>query len=507
ADLPTLARNIVHTLLREFEQSNCSLLLVNKETRELERIAVVGPYAEKVSQAQLSLDKPGLVAKSIRSGRVLNVADVTADPDYVPNWEAARSELVIPLKIGEDVIGALDVQSPEPGAFHANDERLMTIFSERAAFGLERTRLHEQTRRQLGRLESLRMIDLAISNSLDLRVSLNIVLEQVILQLDVDAASVLLFKPGLARLEYYAGRGFRTHEIETTSLRIGEGLAGRAAMEKQVVHAADLSDDGSEFLRREMLRREEFVSYFAVPLIAKGEVKGVLEIFHRKPIRADMDWLNFLDALGWQTAIAVDNALLFEGIQRSNFDLAMAYDETIEGWSMALDLRDKETEGHTQRVTEMTIQLAEAMGFRGPDLVHIRRGALLHDIGKMGVPDHILLKPDALTPEEWVIMKRHTEFAFDMLHPIAYLRPALHIPYCHHEKWDGTGYPRGLAGIQIPLEARLFAIVDVWDAITSDRPYRKKWSKRKALKFIRDQSGKHFDPQVVEKFLEEIIGK
>jgi putative nucleotidyltransferase with HDIG domain len=220
-----------------------------------------------------------------------------------------------------------------------------------------------------------------------------------------------------------------------------------------------------------------------------------------------MEWLNFLDALGWQTAIAVDNALLFEGIQRSNFELAMAYDETIEGWSRALDLRDKETEGHTQRVTETTLKLAEAMGFHGSDLVQIRRGALLHDIGKLGVPDHILLKPAALTEAEWVSMKRHPQFAYEMLQPIAYLRDALNIPYCHHERWDGGGYPRGLLGTQIPLEARLFAIVDVWDAITSDRPYRKKWPKRKALQYIREQSGKQFDPRVVEVFLREIAGK
>jgi len=240
-------------------------------------------------------------------------------------------------------------------------------------------------------------------------------------------------------------------------------------------------------------------------LVAKGEVEGVLEIFNRSIVHVDMEWLDFLDSLSWQTAIAVDNALLFERIQRSNFDLALAYDATIEGWSRALDLRDKETEGHTQRVTEMTLKLAQAMGFLELDLVHIRRGALLHDIGKMGVPDNILFKPDQLTEHEWKIMKQHPQLAYELLQPIPYLQSALEIPHCHHEKWDGTGYPRGLSGSQIPLQARLFAIVDVWDAITSDRPYRKKWTKKKALKHIREESGKHFDPNVVEIFLREII--
>jgi putative nucleotidyltransferase with HDIG domain len=243
------------------------------------------------------------------------------------------------------------------------------------------------------------------------------------------------------------------------------------------------------------------VAYYGVPLIAKGQVKGVLEVFHRAPLDTGLDWVNFLETLAGQAAIAVDNTQLFDTLQRSNADLTVAYDATIEGWSAALDLRDRETEGHSQRVTEMTMQVARSLGIGEAELVHVRRGALLHDIGKMGVPDSILLKPDKLSDEEWVIMRRHPQFAFDMLSPIAYLRPALDIPYCHHEKWDGTGYPRGLKGEQIPLAARLFAVVDVWDALQSDRPYRKAWPEEKALEHIKAGSGTHFDPEVVKVFL------
>jgi len=505
ADMPSLAQMIVKTVLQEFEQSNCSLLLVNRETRELDRLAVEGAYAEQVRSAKLSLDGPGLAPKAIRTGQVINAHDVSIETDYIPNWNAARSELVIPLKIGDDVIGALDVQSPELDAFHEDDERLMTVFADRAALSMERTRLHEQSMQQIERLEGLRTIDLAISSSLDLRVSLSIVLEQVVKQLGVDAASVLLWKSEYGRLEFAAGRGFRTRTIEFSSIRPGEGHAGHAALDRRIVQVEDLTLQPQKFMRRELLASEEFISYFGVPLIAKGELKGVLEIFNRSALHVDMEWLDFLESLGWQTAIAVDNALLFEGIQRSNIELAMAYDATIEGWSKALDLRDRETEGHTQRVTEMTLRLAPLAGFREADLIHIRRGALLHDIGKMGVPDHILLKPASLTPEEEAIMRQHPQFAYDMLQPINYLRDALWIPYSHHEKWDGTGYPRGLSGTQIPLAARLFAIVDTWDAITSDRPYRKKWSKSKAIKYIREKSGTDFDPQLVEIFLREFM--
>ena len=250
-----------------------------------------------------------------------------------------------------------------------------------------------------------------------------------------------------------------------------------------------------------MLKDENFAASYAVPLIAKGQIKGVLEIFHRASLNPNDEWLEFLETLAGQAAIAIDNATLFEGMQRSNLELTRAYDETIEGWSRALDLRDKETEGHSLRVTEMTMEIARAMSLSETELMHIRRGALLHDMGKMGVPDSILLKPDTLTDDEWIIMRRHPQLAYEMLLPIAFLKLALDIPHCHHEKWDGSGYPRGLKGEEIPLAARIFAIADVWDALRSDRPYRAGWSEEKVRQYIRQQSEKHFDPMVVEVFL------
>ena len=193
--------------------------------------------------------------------------------------------------------------------------------------------------------------------------------------------------------------------------------------------------------------------------------------------------------------------------ERSKLELAhskliSAYDATIEGWSRAMDLRDKETEGHSQRVTQLTLKLAKAAGMNEEELIHVRRGALLHDMGKLGVPDSVLHKPAKLNDEEWRLMRQHPQLAYDMLYPIEYLRPALDIPYCHHEKWDGSGYPRGLKGEQIPIAAQIFAIVDVWDALTSDRPYRLAWQKEETLKYIKDQSDKHFDPSVVNLFFQ-----
>jgi len=181
--------------------------------------------------------------------------------------------------------------------------------------------------------------------------------------------------------------------------------------------------------------------------------------------------------------------------------LTVAYDATIEGWVKTLDIRDKETEDHTQRVTALTLEIARTMGLPNEQLVHIRRGAILHDIGKIAVPDHILFKNGPLTEEEWAIMRRHPQLAYEILSPIKFLRPALDIPYCHHERWNGSGYPRGLKGEEIPLPARIFAVVDVYDALTSKRPYREALSREEALAYIKEKSGELFDPEVVEIFL------
>jgi PAS domain S-box-containing protein len=251
------------------------------------------------------------------------------------------------------------------------------------------------------------------------------------------------------------------------------------------------------------LRVHDFSSNANIVLgaLMVGEVRNE----EREPFTSEK--LRLARSIGDQAAIAIESTRLFNDLERSNVEIIHAYDATITGWSAALDLRDKETEGHTQRVTEMTLRLAEKMGFSEQELVQVRRGALLHDIGKMGVPDRILLKPDKLTDEEWVLMRLHPTYAFQLLKPITYLRLALDIPYCHHEKWDGTGYPRQLSGEHIPIAARIFAIVDVYDALTSDRPYRAGWSKEKTLQHIRELSGSHFDPEVVEVFMDWMEGE
>ncbi|MGD8404479.1 MAG: HD domain-containing phosphohydrolase [Anaerolineales bacterium] len=364
-----------------------------------------------------------------------------------------------------------------------------------------------RVQKQLEQMSALRAIDQAITSSVDLNLTLSILLTQLVKHLQIDAACILLWNAETERLEYVAGLGFRTNSLTHTKLRLGEGFAGMAALERRVIKKEHLSGPDTDFVRSPMFGQEGFVSYFGVPLIAKGQVQGILEIFNRSLINPDTEWLSFLEMLGGQAAIAVDNATLFSDLQRSNIEITSAYDATIIGWSRALDMRDHETEGHTQRVTEMTLKLAHHINIPEEELIHIRRGATLHDIGKMGIPDRILHKPGPLTTEEWGTMRQHPKFAYALLMPISYLRPAKDIPYYHHERWDGSGYPRGLKGEEIPLSARLFAVVDVYDALTSDRPYRSAWSKQAALNYIQDEAGRLFDPNIVSTFLELVQEK
>jgi PAS domain S-box-containing protein len=253
---------------------------------------------------------------------------------------------------------------------------------------------------------------------------------------------------------------------------------------------------------------DENMNFFAT-MQATGEVSNMEGVFKKKDGAL---WIGLVSAriieVDQQACIIAIIRNITErkraeiDLQHAHTDLAEAYEATIEGWSHVLDLRDKETEGHTQRVTEITVRLARALGVPEDQIIHIRRGALLHDIGKMAIPDNILQKPGPLTEDEWKEMRLHPEYAQKMLSPIIYLRSAIDIPYCHHERWDGSGYPRGLKGLEIPLSARIFTIVDVWDALLSNRPYRRGCTEESVLEYLRKHSGASFDPQLVDAFLD-----
>jgi len=507
-DLDALLQLITGTATELLDCEAASILLYDEKQSRLYFAAATGSDPRQLAEIPVPIDS-SLAGTIFRTNQSIILNNVEQDPrHYSLVSEHVRfhvgSLVGVPMRIKDRIIGVLEGVNKRAGSFAEQDERILFVTASHAATAINNARLFRDAERRAQNLEAVRDINNAVLNSLDLQLTLPQILWHVQSRLEVDAADILLLEPHLNALIFAAGRGFRTDALRQAVLRVGEGMAGRVAMEKKIVRVPDLSLAGDAFTRAPMLVGEDFVAYHAAPLLVKGQVKGVLEVFHRSDLHADYDWLVFFQALAEQTAIAIDSATLFSDVQRSNAELRLAYDATILGWSHALDLRDKETEGHTQRVTKLTVQLAEAFGLSDEAVTHIRRGALLHDMGKMGVPDAILLKPSELTDEEWLHMRRHPQYAYDMLEQIDYLKPALDIPYCHHEKWDGTGYPRGLKGEEIPLAARLFAVVDVWDALFYDRPYRKGWSMENTLAYIREQSGKHFDPSVVEVFLQVI---
>lgn len=353
-------------------------------------------------------------------------------------------------------------------------------------------------------LDSLIGVGSLLNSSLGLDVVLIKVIDAVLALTQAERGYIIL-RTEDGKFPVEAARSMHQVDLSETDFAISKTILRRVIESSSAVLTSNAQDD-PRFGGQLSVVAHNLRSIMCAPLRVKKEIIGVIFVDSRVQTNLFKDSdLAILSAFAAQAAIAIDNARLFDSLQQANEELIAAYSATLEGWALALELRDKETEGHTQRVTALTMRLAGHIGLCETELPHIHRGALLHDIGKIGVPDRILNKPGELTDAEREIMRKHTIFAYEMLSAINYLKPALDIPYCHHERWDGTGYPRGLKGVQIPLAARIFAVVDVWDALTTDRPYRKAWSASRTLDYIRSCSGSHFDPQVVNAFSEIIL--
>ncbi len=492
---------ILDQFSNQFKADGASLLLPNPNHEEITVALAVGEWKETTGQ-HLARGQ-GISWQVIDKGNLYVNNAIQNEPDLARTVFAGGLPcgVCVPLRSHSTLLGLVWLGRNDP--FGEDDIRLLAGIADISASNVYRARLFEQTQERFQRLSGLHSIDMAITSSLDLKLTLDVLLDQVVAQMQVNAADILLFDPGLYWLEFAAGRGF-VHAIRTHAPRsLNDSPAGQVALERQMISIPDLAkaNISTEYW---FSPDEGFQSYFAAPLIAKGHVKGVLELYHRHPYQPDSEWLAFLETLATQAAIAIDNAELFEHLQRSNEELSMAYDATIEGWSHALELRDQETHGHAQRVTDLTVRLARQMGVRDEEIQYYRRGVLLHDIGKMAIPDRILFKEGPLTSAEQEIMRQHPSYAYELLLPIGYLRPSLDIPYAHHEWWDGTGYPRQLKGEKIPLAARIFAVVDVWDALRNKRSYRPAWGFRKVKEHILSLSGTHFDPLVVREFMRMI---
>jgi len=354
----------------------------------------------------------------------------------------------------------------------------------------------ETQQRQVGALVG---VGSAINSSLGLKRVLELVMDTLVALMNAERGFLMLREPN-GELKVRIARGIDNANLENEAFAISNTVVRRVVESGESVLTTNAQED-PRFGEQFSVAVYHLLSILCAPLKIKDDLIGVIYVDNRAHTGIFRnDDLGIISAFANQAAVAIDNARLFDDLQESNAELEIAYQATLEGWVRALDLRDKETEGHTQRVTTLTRRLAQSMGLGDDALIHITRGALLHDIGKMAIPDRILLKPGELTPEERLTIQKHPVYAYEMLNPIKFLRPALDIPYCHHEKWDGSGYPRGLRGDDIPFAARIFSVVDVWDALIYDRPYRKGLPPSNVKKMITDDAGTHFDPHVVDSF-------
>lgn len=503
-NLESVYTTVCEAAVRALNTSAATIYLFNAQQNVFEYASGYGfppNYDKQTKPIPAEIYK--LLISNANEPYVLDIQVVPEVFDYVPVLELDMHSITgVNLLRDKQLVGNLALYTFErPAKFTANDLALLQGLADQAVLAIANARLYEDSQRRLQNIQALHRMDMAISGSLELSISLKIILEELTRHLQVDAANIFIMNAYMNTLEFAVGHGFNNPITQKTQIRLGDGLTGRIALERQPLHISDELENHLEVQRFNLLAPEKFRGYYGLPLIAKAQVQGVIEIFHRAPLKPDTEWLEFIETIAGQAAIAIENITLFNKLQRSNTELGLAYDITLEGWSRAMDLRDRETEGHTQRVAEMTVQLGQSLGLSDQEIVNARRGALLHDMGKLGIPDSILLKPGKLTDEEWEIMKKHPTYAYEMLSPISYLRPALDIPYCHHEKWDGTGYPRGLKGESIPIAARIFSVADVWDALRSDRPYRKAWSREKVIAYIREHKEDYFDPKVVDAFL------
>jgi HD-GYP domain-containing protein (c-di-GMP phosphodiesterase class II) len=362
-------------------------------------------------------------------------------------------------------------------------------------------RTAEDQEHELQQLHALADVGYIVNSSLNLTTVLNEVMDTIITLTGAERGFLML-RNREGELVTRIARNMAHETLNENEIKLSRTIVKRVASSGEAVMTTNAQED-PRFDKQRSVMNYHLRSILCVPLKVKETVTGVIYADNRVRTglfkRRDR---NILAAFANHAAVAIENARLFKDLQLSKLAIERAYDATLEGWVHALDLRDKETEGHTRRVTEVTLLLAKSIGMAEEKLVHVRRGALLHDIGKIGIPDHILQKPGPLTSEEIETMRQHPIYAYEMLSPIDYLRPALEIPYCHHEKWDGSGYPRGLKEDKIPLTARIFALADVWDALCFDRRYRRAWPVERVRKHIHKQAGSHFDPQLVEVFLE-----
>ncbi len=517
-DSSALLHALAHHMTEALNATSCNIISIDRTNF---RLTVLAEYwaegavpLERNSDLGImySMNDFPTIMKHMLAGQV-----VTLQADDTSLFEAERKQFIaygvksmlfVPIMAHGNLIGDAEIwESRHPREFTLAEIRLAQAMAGHAGGVIENARLFETIRRRTEELESLVEVSTGLRTASNVDEMIPILAYQAVKVVSGTYASIFLLEPqtgDLVSSGWYSKDSDPKNPLPVEmALRHspGQGITGHVVRSGQIYITEDFQNDPITIvLPEEAGRLKNVHSGISLPLRANERIIGVFHIWSEERRSFSNTEIRLLTAIAEIAGSALQRATLHEQTLQHADELAQAYDNTLAGWARALELRDELTEGHTRRVTELTVQLAHRMGLSDDELVQIRRGATLHDIGKMAVPDSILNKTGPLTEDELETIHLHPQHAFDMLSSISFLRPALDIPYCHHEHWDGTGYPRGLKGKEIPLAARIFAIVDVWDALISDRPYRKAWSREKTIQYIKENSGKYFDTQVVETF-------
>ncbi len=445
----------------------------------------------------------GMTGYVIESGKPIRCLDLPSDPHYVQTDLNIKYGIYAPISIEGSVEGAIGIESKDY-VFKDSDLRLLQSISEIVGIAARSVRLIEVLSERLHWLEILHKINEQIGIETEPDKLYKILVDSAIEATQAESSALLIYNPNTGLLEKAAAKSWLDKVFEIP-LKPDECISGGIFQSGKTRLSPEIREDPL-LIPRNLPLIPAGCANIGIPVVYEDKVLGVFHLSIKAPLSFTKELVEFAEMFGSYSGIVIGRMQQIQALQEAEKQIKIAYDETLEGWARAIGYRDNETFQHTLRVTNIANIIGEALSLDDKTLENLRRGAILHDVGKIGIPDNILRKPRAFTKEEKEIMRTHPSFAYELLRPIAFLSEAIIVPYCHHERWDGKGYPQGLKGDEIPLLARIFSVADVYDAMTSDRPYRKARTHEEAIKYIRSQSGRHFDPHIVDVFL-EIVDK
>lgn len=496
--LSNIQENIMDAAMKVLDAESCSVWLIDEENSELYCAGACGEEKEKIKNIRLKLGE-GISGWVAKFGIPQKTDDLSKDPRYknpLGREQILRSQLSAPLKVRNNIIGVLNVFNKKEGDFTEDDLSLLVLFAGHSAISLENAKLYEEMRQKLHEISALLEVSKVMILTTDLDDLLNIIMEISMNLLHADSGSLMLVDKDTSclRIKIVKGAG-PDFSPEEFTVNIGEGIAGQVASDgnPQIVHKGDALLSG-----KKMIYKDEVVSCISVPLKIQDMIMGVLNLNSTKDyFRFSPKDVDILSAFASQASLAIEKSRIYDELITTNL-------RTMQSLAYAIDARDSYTAGHGQQTVDYVMKVARKVKLSEYDIKLLEYASLLHDIGKIGIADEVLKKTEKLSGDEFENIKKHVKIGANIIHPVEFLRQVIPLIYYHHEKYDGTGYPEGLKGEEIPIGARILTVVDSYGAMTSDRPYRKALSDKEAIAELIKWSGSQFDPEVVSVFLEII---